>query len=236
MLNNEQLNLQKHPDFRFQVVPIGNEAQPLVIVDNFISEPDALINHACELQYNSDRTYYPGVRTQAPASYFKVMYDVLARIIFNVFKLPDNCVNTVAADFSIVTKPPQQLHVRQRIPHFDSNRPYEIAMIHFLCSESFGGTSFYRHKSTSYEYVDEQRRQPFMDVLERECQMAEPPAQYINGDSELFERILSCDVKFNRLLIYRSTSLHSGNISSEYSFDPNPKSGRLTVTSFLLHN
>jgi len=52
------------------------------------------------------------------------------------------------------------------------------------------------------------------------------------GSNNEFEEIMSFEAKFNRLIMYRGTSLHSGIIRPEYNFDPNPQTGRLTITSF----
>jgi hypothetical protein len=59
------------------------------------------------------------------------------------------------------------------------------------------------------------------------------PKGYINGSTDQFEEIASFDAIFNRLVMYRGTSLHSGRIGSDYNFDPSPATGRLTITSFF---
>jgi hypothetical protein len=92
----------------------------------------------------------------------------------------------------------------------------------------------YRHTPTDFEYVDEQRYSRYMaNIQERYPSKDTYPEGYINGSTDQFEEIASFDAIFNRLLMYRGTSLHSGKIGKEYNFDPSPATGRLTLTSFF---
>ena len=96
------------------------------------------------------------------------------------------------------------------------------------------GTALYRHKPTGFEYVDEQRYTPYMESIEqRYPSESHYPEGYINGSTDCFEEVASFDAVFNRLLMYRGTSLHSGKIGKDYNFDPSPATGRLTLTSFF---
>ena len=56
---------------------------------------------------------------------------------------------------------------------------------------------------------------------------------YINDCSAEFEQLLVQDAQFNRLLMYRGSSLHSGCIGHDYTYVPDPATGRLTLTSFI---
>ena len=74
----------------------------------------------------------------------------------------------------------------------------------------------------------------YFETIEREVReigLPKPPA-YICGDTELFERIYEVEARWNRLVVYRTSSLHSGSIATNYPFDPNPMTGRFTVASF----
>jgi len=110
----------------------------------------------------------------------------------------------------------------------------ELAMIHYLFRADHGGTAFYRHRATGYEYVDFGRQPNYLSHVERE--KAGPNAAtagYINGDTPLYERIGSQDGVFNRLLMYRRTSLHSGCIAPGFIPDSNPRTGRLSINGFI---
>jgi hypothetical protein len=136
--------------------------------------------------------------------------------------------------YSIVTTPPQQLSPPQRIPHVDSLSKYGLATIHYLFKGALGGTAFYRHRRTGFEYVDESRNADYVQCLQLEHLGREaPPAAYINGDTPLFEQIAKADGVFNRMLVYRRNSLHSGCIDTSFVPDANPRTGRLSINSFI---
>ena len=56
---------------------------------------------------------------------------------------------------------------------------------------------------------------------------------YISSDTTLFEQIASLEAKPNRLIVYPSNALHSGNINPDLGLSSNPSTGRLTISSFL---
>ena len=128
--------------------------------------------------------------------------------------------------FSLVTTPAEKLDYLQRIPHVDSVLGNELAMIHYLFSRDLGGTAFYRHRSTGFEYVDEARRARYLACLEEDKKGPDSPeARYINGSTALYEQLGSQRGVFNRLLMYRRTTLHSGNIAPDFVPDPDPRTG-----------
>jgi hypothetical protein len=57
--------------------------------------------------------------------------------------------------------------------------------------------------------------------------------EYINGDTALFEEIARAEGVFNRMLVYRRNSLHSGSIDRAFVPDPNPRTGRLSINCFV---
>jgi hypothetical protein len=97
-----------------------------------------------------------------------------------------------------------------------------------------GGTAFYRHRATGFEFVDAARKDTYYAHIERLLQSPESlQPTYINGDTELFERIASVPAVFNRMLVYRRNSLHSGSIERDFLPDPNPLTGRLSINCFM---
>jgi hypothetical protein len=49
----------------------------------------------------------------------------------------------------------------------------------------------------------------------------------------LYEQICRQDGVFNRMLMYRRNSLHTGALSPSFIPDPNPRTGRLSINGFL---
>jgi uncharacterized protein DUF6445 len=228
--------LRLHDEFKTATVQIGAERQPVVIVDNFLSNPQLLIDYAaahCAFDAVSD-AFYPGTRAPVPSIYCFALRAFLGSIIGEAFGLQGSHITGELGHFSLVSTPPQQLRMVQRMPHFDNTNPKQLALLHYLCAPEHGGTSFYRHRRTGFEYIDEARVSAYKLAVTADLAMlGTPPAKYICGDDPMFERTASFNAAFNRVLIYRSIDLHSADIGAAFRFDTNPRSGRLTANTFF---
>jgi hypothetical protein len=228
------MTVSRHPDLRIQRLEIGRERAPLLVVDDLVRDPDELVDLAASKMFSAAPTYYPGMRAKAPLSYQRFILEVLRPEIDATFGLHGRVLRFTECNFSLVTTPAEKLSYLQRIPHVDSLVNEELAMIHYLFRAPHGGTAFYRHRSTGFEYVDKVRQIEYLNQVDREKAgpHSAPPA-YIVGDTPLYERIAAQDGVFNRLLMYRRTTLHSGSIAPDFVFDPNPRTGRLSINAFL---
>lgn len=211
---------------------IGQERQPVVTVDGFHPDPDALRAAAAAAAFAPALRHYPGIRAALPADYFAAVRGVLAPVLREVFGQAAG-VDLLDASFSIVIAPPATLEVAQRLPHVDALEPGRIALVHYLAPDGGDGTAFYRHRATGYETIDAARSPHYLATLEAELPITPPPAAYMHDSTPLFERIAGVEARFNRALIYRSALLHSGAIRPGATLDPDPATGRLTVTAFL---
>lgn len=236
MSRSEPGNLHLNPRFKCEILSVGCENEPLIVIDELVENPDALIDWALsESKVAPAGGLYPGLRSPAPCRYSVILRDQLDGIIREIFSMEASEITHVESAFSIVATPFEDLRIPQRIPHFDKPTKSEIAVLHYLCDSPHGGTSFYRHKSTGFEFVDKSREGEYYARLKQDLhQFGLPyPPSYICGSTNIFEQIQSVNCRFNRALIYRCSSLHSGDISSDYAFDLNPRTGRFTVASFL---
>jgi hypothetical protein len=228
--------LRLHDEFKAATVRIGAEREPVLVVDNFLSNPQLLIDYAAAhstFDAVSD-AFYPGSRAPVPPIYCFALRAFLGSIIGAAFGLRDSSITGELSHFSLVTTAPRKLQIVQRMPHFDNTNPKQLALLHYLCGPEQGGTSFYRHRRTRFEYIDESRVSRYRDAVTADLALlGAPPAQYICGDDTLFERTASFNAAFNRVLIYRSINLHSADIGSMFNFDANPRSGRLTANTFF---
>lgn len=212
---------------------IGAEQQPVVIVDGFHPDPDALRDAAVATPFAAARHHYPGVRAALPGDYFQRVQPVLTTVLREVFGHA-NAIDLIDASFSIVTTPPADLTLQQRLPHVDAAEAGRIALVHYLALDDGDGTAFYRHRATGFETINAARASIFYPHLDTELRNgAMPPAAYLNDDTPLFERTAGVDARYNRAVIYRSALLHSGAIGPDAPLDPDPARGRLTVTAFL---
>jgi hypothetical protein len=214
---------------------IGTARAPVVVIEGLSGAADALVEHAAAMQaqFHVRSKLYPGVRTPAPASYRQALVVSLSPIVRSAFEWQGD-IEVTESNFSLVTTPPSALAPFQRIPHFDGTDTEELAVLHYLCRPHQGGTSFYRHRSTGYETITRDCLEAYIRTLNADAAtQGLPSPQYVNGNTPLFERIAQYDAAFDRALIYRGSSLHSGDIPADFVPDPDPRSGRLTVNSFL---
>lgn len=223
-----------HPDHSIQHLTIGKEKAPLLVVDSFISDPDALVEEATRRRFERPRLAFPGIRALAPEDYQRFLLHELGPTIIDHFELDCEKLKFTMCHYSLVTTPPEKLAMVQRIPHVDSFDTDGLATVHYLFRQDLGGTAFYRHRKTGYEVIDESRKAEYFKSLEAENDGPNmPPPEYINGDTPLFEQVGRQDGLFNRLLVYRRNSLHSGCIDKNFVPDPNPATGRLSINSFI---
>lgn len=227
--------LRLHPQVRSEVVYIGAEGSPVLVVDDFLSDPQLLVEAACEARFAADpEAYYPGVRAPAPAIYSFALRAFLESRIAEAFGLDGFKVSREKLDFSLLTTPPGELSPPQRMPHIDNTDPRHFAVLHYLCGPGHGGTAFYRHRSTGFEAIGADRFDAWRAAVGRELgEHGPPPPRYACGDDAMFERIAGFDAVFNRVLVYRGLGLHSAEIAPGARLDADPRTGRLTANAFF---
>ena len=216
----------------YRVARFGNEGEPIVIIDDFSAEPDALVDAAMQVSFSGGGPNYPGIRAPANARYLKSRAALLRSIFVDVFGMRDTA-KFAECNYSLVTTPPQDLAPVQRLPHFDSPDPACLAALHYLCKPEDGGTAFYRHRATGHERITEARMPGYFETLKREVSASPPPLAYPQGSTDLFEQIGRVEAAFNRLVIYRGQTLHSGDIPQSLPLSGDPKTGRLTLNTFM---
>ncbi|GFE84104.1 hypothetical protein GCM10011487_61040 [Steroidobacter agaridevorans] len=226
--------LDFHPQIRIEKQVFGNERATLLVIDNFVAEPDRLVKKATTAQFASGGRFYPGIRAKAPPSYEHFLATRLQPLLAEHFGFTGGTLRLSMCHYSLVTTPAAELAPMQRIPHVDSLAREGFATIHYLFKGSLGGTAFYRHRATGYESLDEVRGPEYFKALQAESAGPDGPGlHYINGDTPLFERIAQAEGVFNRMLVYRRNSLHSGSIDGSFVPDADPRTGRLSINSFI---
>jgi hypothetical protein len=223
-----------HRDFRVHVRRFGREQAPCIVIDNFVAAPEALVDFAATKVFADVASYYPGIRAKVPLTYQHFVVQTLAPVVAEQFGRGTGKLRFTACHFSVVTTTPDRLTYLQRIPHVDSLFPHELAFVHYLFRADFGGTAFFRHRATGFESVDEKRRAEYWRHVEAEqTGPAAPPPAYIVGDTPLYERTAYEDAVYNRLVLYRRNSLHSGAVTPHANFSADPRVGRFSINGFL---
>jgi len=229
-------DLSLNPNARINVQRFGAESQPLVIIDDVLLHPDAFVDYAVTRGGFTDPpagSYYPGRNGVLPKGYGPDLCQALRPFLEGAFGLPGGGALSYEGFFGIACTPPQDLQPLQTIPHFDSANPYRIAAVHYLCRPPYRGTAFYRHAATGYESIHGLRVEPYRRAVTAELETAaEAVRGHVGGDIPGFERIETVEAEFNRLILYRSTSLHAGILGTT-ALGRDPGDGRLTANSFI---
>lgn len=223
-----------HPQFHYRVDYVGNEKLPVLVIDNFLHEAEALLGFAVKFgEFRPGVDYYPGVQSRVPGFYSQSLSVYLRDIICNTFKIPPEKINYSQSMYAMVLIPPEQLAIPQSRPHVDSIQGNQLATVHYLCAPDKGGTSLYRHKATGFESLSPSRMDEYSRYLSEEEKDTSWHKQYMHGSNKYYEEIAHYDASFNRLIMYAGEALHSASIPRSFNFSTNPLAGRLTLNTFI---
>lgn len=219
-----------------QSLAIGDHK--LVFIDDFLSDPRPLVAAAFRATYlpypgHEDRKGYPGVRASVPSQYSANLTDLLEPLIRANYQVPGEFgIRKSDCAFSLTSVKPDELGPLQRTPHFDASTPHHMACLLYLCDESHGGTGFYRHISTGLQQITPATRDVYLDAYYQEINRRRPLARYFDRSDEHFEFLGMVPARFNRLVLYPGSLLHSACINPARSITADPRAGRLTVNTF----
>jgi len=217
-----------------QVQFVGTERQPVILIDEFVSDPQALVDEAAALRFATIGVHYPGTRAPVPPSRLQTFMPGIVDLVVETFGCGTK-LRLLEAYYSVVTTRPETLTPIQRLPHFDGLERERIALLHFLSTDRTSGTAFYRHRSTGFESVDAARFPEFRASLERDGATHGLPAPgYISDDTPIYEQTARFEGRYNRALIYRGHALHCAWLPDDLSYSADPRTGRLTVNTFLM--
>lgn len=221
------------PDATVRMLRFGAGERPVIVVDAAAAGAEALVSDAAARRFTRIGPYYPGVRAELNASFVEGFIAAIAPLVTEAFGV-DGRRASGQCFYSLVTTPGEALAPIQRFPHYDGVEEGRIAVVHFLCVDDFGGTAFYRHRATGFEYVDAERFPAFKAALEEDVRAhGLPPARYIDDGAPFFERTGLVSSQFNRMLIYGGNRLHCSAIPPGAALSADPRRGRLTLNAFL---
>jgi len=211
----------------------GNESLPLIVIDDFLPNPESILQLAMLANFEWKVRYYPGIQASFPFAKMQELIFPYISEIQEAFSIPV-ALKLRECGLAMVTKQPEELLPIQRVPHIDTTDPYRIAVLVYVSGTEFGGTAFFRHKKTGYESIGDSRKSNYWATLKNNIQTkGVPQAEYITKDTELFECIARVDPVPGRALIYRANALHSGVIQNAHNLSEDVRKGRLTVNAFL---
>jgi Family of unknown function (DUF6445) len=226
-----------NPHPKVTVVPIFDGHQ-CVIVDNFLAEPETMVEYA-SLQrgqfVDTANNYYPGPELPLTGRFVTSVQE--AFLLHARAPLKARRVLGITSRLSLATRHPDQLLPGQRIPHRDSYDLDELegvgAMVLYLFKdERLGGTNFFKPKVSPQEtgaLLREMKRKE----LAGEAPVLNAAPTYAIASDDYFQKVLTVAPKFNRAIFYDGELFHSGNIAAPELLVGDPVAGRLTVNAFF---
>jgi hypothetical protein len=226
---------------RFSSVTLAEPAtrrmadEPVLVFEDAIADPRALVNFAVgHTRFDDAGTAsggYPGIAAPAPIDYARALVRAADPYVRRTWMLEDVTLGHATCRLSIVTRPPATLTPLQRVPHVDTTDPLQFAFLHYLTD--IGGTGFYRHVTSGLSIISDAVAKDYDARRDAELAAAIPDPRYIEQGSATYAQIGMVEARFNRLIVYRSSLLHSGIVPPDASLSPDPRMGRLTANIFL---
>jgi hypothetical protein len=225
-----------NPNANVSSLRVGKCPIAVTVADSVLLYPQRLAEFGLGHKFvEDDGNLYPGVRARMPAGFSRPFHAWLTRTLHGTGVLEESChIYADVSFFSIVNKSRASLLPLQRIPHYDSTDPGVFAAVIYLFDRADSGTSFYRHRATGYEKINDDNAANYKTALNRNMKNLGPPARdYTNGSNVLFERTHSVDSAFNRIVIYSGNVLHAADIDGSLFDGKDNSPWRLTVTSLI---
>ena len=222
-------------DLDIDIVPLGNSGEPVLVIDDVLPHPDALVEAAKASTdwHDLPPGGYPGRRAGLPRSYVQPLLRRLDGPIRQRLVPRGRVLDRFECSFSMVTQAPETLAPLQRVPHIDVANENRVAILHYLCDGRFGGTAFFRQSATGLEQVAAADRERYVAARGHDLAALKGSDGYPGEVTPGYERTNYIEAKFNRLIIYRSFTLHSGIIDRPDLLSDDPGKGRLTANFFV---
>mgnify|MGYP001822682027 FL=1 len=225
------------PSASLKVQSVGHAGTPVIVIDDFGLDLEGLIDYACDsTEYGPDEgSMYPGLRGRLPKSYTREVMKQLYRLFFSVYSIPaSQGMKAVNAFYSLITTAENELEPNQCLPHFDSNRPHYLAILHYLNEGSYCDTGLFRHRESGLERITEDCLDEYVQIRDAYTANVDQSGRgYIKGSNDQFELYHRIDYRPNRLVVYPGCLLHSGLVNPEIDVNPDPRTGRLTANIFV---
>ncbi len=229
-------DLALNPAAQMTRIPVGLEQQNVLIIDDVVKAPQALVDYACTQTFvtPAEGSYYPGLNARLPDNYLPLLISGLRPLIARLYGVAPSVNLPAFGFFGLATRPQTAPDPLQIIPHIDSPKLNSFAAVHYLGNPAFGGTGLFRHVATGVETVPPSRNYSFNRQMKAE--LAERQAEGLcdaAGLSGLYEQIEYIEPVFNRLVLYKANQLHSAVLKNTETLVSDPRQGRLTANTFI---
>jgi Family of unknown function (DUF6445) len=226
-----------NPDARLEVMQFG-AGRFCLVIDDALTDPGQLATFAVGQRSAFravDFNAYPGNYLAAPTA----IADGLNSFFNERLRRRFDARRTLHAHcrLSMVTLAPQLLRPYQWLCHrdsegIDSGQCIQACVLYLFQDESLGGTSFYEPARPAAEIAA-----LFGDATrlsaEQFAQRYGIQPGYMHESNTYFTRMASVPARWNRLIFYDGSMLHSGDIIHPEKLSDDPASGRLTLNGFF---
>lgn len=226
-----------NPRPRIQVVPI-TPARACIVVDDALLEPERWVDHAVahrDAFIDSPHNAFPGPELALPEPAQAQLAAFFAQHIRGHFDAQRTL--RTHARLSLTTRRPEELQPRQWLCHVDrlGLAPGEciVASVLYLFRDtSLGGTGFYVPQRPLADIVALVHASATLPADRFAAEYGVEPG-YMTASNAWFRKVQSIAPRWNRLIFYPGTVMHSGDITAPQRLDPDPRRGRLTVNGFF---
>lgn len=212
-----------------------------IIVDDFLEDPEALIDFAAENnnQFSIPERSYPGMMMRLDSIALLDFERFIRNRMGKTFSFLRGNAN-LSTGLSMVTFNPDELTNYQRLCHTDprndmARRNY-AALVYLYDNENLGGTAFYRYKRADVVLkaleLDAQDPDAAAAFLARHTALFREPPRYISESNELAELLCVVPPRFNRFVFYSGEIAHSAHITAPELLTTDFRKGRLTLNCF----
>ena len=225
-------------DPRIERVVLANGGH-VHVVDDALREPDRFVDWACARRAEFqpvDFNAYPGTYRMMPAAIETALETFFNRHMRGCFDA--RRLKKMHCRLSMVTLPPEALRPFQWLCHTDRAglgpmESIQASVLYLFRDPALGGTSFYAPRRPREEIA-----QLFADSAslsnEAFTQRHGIAPGYMRASNAYFEHVGRVPARWNRLIFYDGSLLHSGDIPSADRLSDDPSSGRLTFNGFFV--
>jgi hypothetical protein len=226
-----------NPKAELKRVRFGDQ-QTCFVVDDALVDPDQLVNFCVSRRHEFQPipgNAYPGICLAAPEA---VVRHVNALFVQHMRRMFDaRRLVSFHSRLSIVSLPPSELRPYQWLCHRDGallnpRQSIQAAVLYLFKDEELGGTSFYEPTHSLQETIilfDDARKMTSDAFVARYG--IEPG--YMCESNQYFNCVGTVPARWNRLIFYDGSLLHSGHIAAPEKLHADPLKGRLTLNNFF---
>lgn len=209
-----------------------------IVVDEALLEPERWVGYAREHRAafaDSAHNAFPGPELPFPqpvVERFAAFFAAHARGALGGRRTLDS-----RARLSLTIRTPAQLHPQQWMCHVDNARlePGQCilaSVLYLFRQPELGGTAFYAPNRPLTEIAAMKQAAGALPPERFAAEYGIEPG-YLTGSNAWFRKLVSVPARWNRMIFYSGTVLHTADIMHPELLVDDPAQGRLTINAFF---